>query len=310
MKTKIIVAGSINMDLVTRAAIPRPGETVIGGDLQAFPGGKGANQAVAAARMGGQVSMIGRVGEDAFGAQMRAALEKDAVDTTFVLPTAGTPTGVALIVVDERGQNSIVVTPGANGRLAPSDIDTAADAIAAVDVLLLQLEISLETVQRAAELAAQHGLKVILNPAPAAPLPQDLLSKVDILIPNEIEAAALSGMPTGNTAELEAAAGQLLEQGVGAVILTLGERGALLVDGQSKTLRPAFGVKEVVDTTAAGDAFAGALAVAVGEGLPLPEAISWATAAGALAVTKSGAQPSLPTRAEVLDLLAGFAWSR
>jgi ribokinase len=303
MKTKIIVAGSINMDLVTRAPIPRPGETVIGGDLHAFPGGKGANQAVAAARMGGQVTMIGRVGEDAFGKQMRAALEEDGVDTAFVLPTAGTPTGVALIVVDEQGQNSIVVTPGANGRLTPADIDAAAEAIAAADVLLLQLEIPLETVQRATGLAAQHGLKVILNPAPAAPLPQDLLSKVDILIPNEIEAAALSGLPSGSTAELQAAAANLLEQGAGAVILTLGDRGALLVDGQSKTLLPAFAVKNVVDTTAAGDAFAGALAVAVSEGLTLPEAISWAAGAGALAVTKAGAQPSLPTRTEVQRLL-------
>ena len=303
MKTKIIVAGSINMDLVTRAPIPRPGETVIGGDLHAFPGGKGANQAVAAARMGGQVTMIGRVGEDAFGKQMRAALEEDGVDTAFVLPTAGTPTGVALIVVDEQGQNSIVVTPGANGRLTPADIDAAAEAIAAADVLLLQLEVPLETVQRATGLAAQHGLKVILNPAPAAPLPQDLLSKVDILIPNEIEAAALSGLPSGSTAELQAAAANLLEQGAGAVILTLGDRGALLVDGKSKTLLPAFAVKNVVDTTAAGDAFAGALAVAVSEGLTLPEAISWAAGAGALAVTKAGAQPSLPTRTEVQRLL-------
>lgn len=296
---RITVVGSINMDLVTAAAkIPAPGETVIGGDLQTFPGGKGANQAVAAARQGAQVAMVGRVGDDAFGAQLRQVLADDGVDVGCVWETAVTPTGVALIVVDAQGQNSIVVASGANMRLTPADVEAAAPAIQSARVLLLQLETPLETAQRAAELAHAAGVTVILNPAPARPLPPELLALVDILIPNESETATLTGLPVDNEANLLAAAAQLRAQGVGTVILTLGSRGALLATDSETRHFPAFPVAQVVDTTAAGDAFVGGLATAVARDLPIETAITWGNAAGALAVTRAGAQPSLPTREE------------
>jgi ribokinase len=292
------------MDLVVGAPkIPAPGETVIGGDLQTFPGGKGANQAVAAARLGAQVAMVGRVGDDAFGAQLRQTLESAGVDLAYVQTTAVTPSGVALIVVDAAGQNSIVVASGANMRLTPADVEAAAPAIKAADALALQLESPLETVQRAAELARAHGVTVILNPAPARPLPPELLALVDVLIPNESETAALTGLPATTEAELATAADRLRAQGVGAVILTLGARGALLAAEGVTRRFPAFPVDQVVDTTAAGDAFVGGLVTAVAEKRPLDAAIAWGNAAGALAVAHAGAQPSLPTRAAVEALL-------
>lgn len=304
MRARIVVVGSLNMDLVVGAPkIPAPGETVIGGDLQTFPGGKGANQAVAAARLGAQVAMVGRVGDDAFGAQLKQTLENDGVDLAYVQNTAVTPSGVALIVVDAAGQNSIVVASGANMRLTPADVEAAAPAIRAADVLVLQLESPLETVQRAAELARAHGVTVILNPAPARPLPPELLALVDVIIPNESETAALTGLPVTSADELTAAADRLRAQGVGMVILTLGARGALLATAGGVRRFPAFPVDQVVDTTAAGDAFVGGLATAVAEKQPLDAAIAWGNAAGALAVTRAGAQPSLPTRAAVEALL-------
>ena len=304
MRARSVVVGSVNMDLVVGAPkIPAPGETVIGGDLQTFPGGKGANQAVAAARLGAQVAMVGRVGDDAFGAQLKQTLENDGVDLAYVQNTAVTPSGVALIVVDAAGQNSIVVASGANMRLTPADVEAAAPAIRAADVLVLQLESPLETVQRAAELARAHGVTVILNPAPARPLLPELLALVDVIIPNESETAALTGLPVTSADELTAAADRLRAQGVGMVILTLGARGALLATAGGVRRFPAFPVDQVVDTTAAGDAFVGGLATAVAEKQPLDAAIAWGNAAGALAVTRAGAQPSLPTRAAVEALL-------
>lgn len=306
MDARIAVVGSLNMDLVTQAAkTPAPGETVIGGDLQKFPGGKGANQAVAAARLGAQVAMVGRVGDDAFGTELRRILAADGVDVTCVWETAVTPSGVALIVVDAQGQNSIVVAPGANMRLTPADVAAATPVIQTAKALLLQLETPLETVQRAAELARAAGVTVILNPAPARPLPAELLALVDILIPNESETAALTGMPTGSEAELAAAAAHLRALGVGTVILTLGARGALLATEQETRHFPAFPVAQVVDTTAAGDAFMGGLATAVASGLPIETAITWGNAAGALAVTRAGAQPSLPTMEECEKMVNG-----
>ncbi|UCG25608.1 MAG: ribokinase [Chloroflexota bacterium] len=305
MSTNIAVVGGINIDLVTRAAhIPRPGETVIGGDLSTVPGGKGANQAVAAARLGAHVSMIGRVGDDVFAAQLRQNLAAANVDLTHVLESVNSATGVALIVVDEAGENSIVVALGANAKVTPDDVEAASGAVAAADALLLQLEIPLDPVLRAAELAHDHGVKVILNPAPARALPAEFLSLVDILVPNETETAQLSGMPTGSPAELEVAAARLHDLGVGEVILTLGRRGALLARQGTSRHYPAFEVERVVDTTAAGDAFMGGLATAIAEGKDLSEALPWANAAGGLAVTRAGAQPSLPTRQEVEALLA------
>lgn len=303
MPAKITVVGSLNMDLVVRSPrIPMPGETLLGRGFVTLPGGKGANQAVAAARLGGAVTMIGRLGEDGFAASLRESLGADGVDHSRVLPTPEEPTGVALITVDDAGRNTIIVASGANWQVTPADVDAAYFAIAEADVLLLQLEVPLESVIRAAQIAFANGVWVILNPAPARPLPQELLELVDILIPNEPETALLSGLPVENDDQAHAAAAHLLESGVSFVILTLGSRGALLTSREVSQLVPAFPVTPV-DTTAAGDAFLGGLAVALGEGKPLDEAMRWGNAAGGLATTRFGAQPSLPTRAEVEELL-------
>ena len=303
MNVQIAVVGSLNMDLVTRAkTIPIPGETVIGGDLEMIPGGKGANQAVAAARLGASVSMIGHVGTDVFAERLKGNLVNDGVDVGFVTAVSGS-SGVALIVVDENGQNSIVVAPGANAALTPADVDAAAQAIQSANVLLLQLETPLDAVQRAAQIAHDAGVTVILNPAPAQPLPTDLLTLVNILIPNESETATLTGMPTNNQAEIKAAAAHLRTLGVETIILTLGSQGSMLMRKDETILVPAFQVTHVVDTTAAGDAFVGGFATAVAEGKTLHEAILTGNVTGALAVTKLGAQPSLPTRTEVEHLL-------
>ncbi len=303
MKARITVVGSLNMDLITRASkIPIPGETVIGGDLETAPGGKGANQAVAAARMGAQVSMVGHVGSDLFATQLQANLSADGIDLRFVTAVPGA-SGVALIVVDADGQNIIVVAPGANAALSPADVEAAAEVIESARVLLLQLESPLATVQRAAQIAHDAGVTVILNPAPAQPLPPELLALVDILIPNESETETLTGLPVGSREEIEAAAAYLRQTGVGTVILTLGERGALLTQADETIHLPALTVDRVVDSTAAGDAFVGGFATAIAEGASMLEAITMGNATGALAVTKAGAQPSLPTREAVLQKL-------
>jgi ribokinase len=292
------------MDLVIRAPrIPQPGETIIGRDFRSVPGGKGANQAVAAARLGARVSMVGRVGRDAFGDALLENLASDGIDHTYVTQDPEAASGVALIVVDDVGQNSIVVASGANGRLSPADVEAAEAAITGADVVLTQMESPLQTVTRAAEIANAHRVPVVLNPAPARPLPGSLLRLVDVLIPNESETALLTGMPVGDEPQAEAAAAALRETGVGNVILTLGERGALLGRPTGAIHVPAFEVQPV-DTTAAGDAFVGAFAVALAEERSLVEAVRWGNAAGALATTKMGAQPSLPTRGAVEQLLS------
>jgi len=304
MTARVTVVGSLNMDLVTRTPrIPQPGETIIGDDFHTVPGGKGANQAVAAARLGAQVSMVGRVGRDAFAGPMLDNLAAAGVDHTFVTQDPEAATGVALIVVEGTGQNSIVVASGANKCLSPADVEAAEAVIAAADALLLQLESPLETVTRAAEVARSHEVMVILNPAPARPLPAALLSLVDVLVPNESETALLTGLPVCDRAEAETAAMALRRSGVGTVILTLGERGALLAQQGGADIFPAFDVTPV-DTTAAGDAFVAGFAVALAEGRTLAEAVRWGNAAGALATTKLGAQPSLPTRQDLEALLA------
>ena len=303
MTAHITVVGSLNMDLVVRAPrIPQPGETIIGGDFRTVPGGKGANQAVAAARLGGQVSMVGRVGGDAFGGALLDNLCAAGVDRAFVTRDSEAATGIALITVDDGGQNSIVVASGANMRLVPADVDAAEAAIVASDALLLQLESPTETVTRAAELARSHGVRVVLNPAPAGPIPPALLALVDVLIPNESETAYLAGMVVGDQVQAEAAAHSLRDMGVTTVVLTLGERGAMLAWEGGTQLFPAFGVTPV-DTTAAGDAFVAGFAVALAEGRSLAEAVRWGNAAGALAATKMGAQPSLPTRTALEKML-------
>ncbi|GAB4441332.1 MAG: ribokinase [Chloroflexi bacterium OHK40] len=302
MGGQVVVVGSLNMDLVVQVARhPRPGETVLGDDLRTFPGGKGANQAVAAARLGAPVVMVGRVGRDGYGQQLRAALAADRVDLRFVQDDPVAPSGVALISVDAAGQNAIIVAPGANARVGPEDIRAAEEVIAGAALLVAQLECPLPAVAEAVALAGHHGVPVVLNPAPARQLDAALLRGVRYLVPNQHELAGLTGA-TPDTAP-EPLAQALCAAGVGHVIVTLGEAGALLVDGAS-TERFAARRVAVVDTTAAGDAFVGALSAALASGLPLREAVRQGIAAGSLAVTRAGAQPSLPTRAELDAALA------
>lgn len=300
---RVVVVGSLNMDLIVSSPrIPVVGETILGNVFRTAPGGKGANQAVAAARLGAQVGMVGCLGVDSFAADLQDSLEESGVDLTHVRRDLQTSSGVALITVDEAGQNSIVVVPGANYALNAQDVQNAEALFKGAQVLLLQLEIPLDAVQRAAELARAHGVKVVLNPAPARPLPAELLEKVDLLVPNETESELLTEMPVKSQADASAAARKLQEMGAAAVILTLGEKGALLADKDGERLFPAFPVK-AVDTTAAGDAFLGGLAAALSEGKMLDEAVRWGNAAGALAATRMGAQPSLPQRADLEKLL-------
>lgn len=294
----IVVVGSINMDLVVRAPhLPQPGETILGRDFKTFPGGKGANQAVAASRLGGHVKMIGRVGNDAFGAELLRTLQNDRVDTTFVHCDAAAPSGVALITVEDAGQNTIVVASGANGQVTPAEVDAAEAAFDGAAVLLLQLEIPLATVLRAIEVAKKHRVRVLLNPAPSQPLDAPLLSLVDYLVPNQIELAWLT-----NAAAVPDGVAQLQALGVKHVVVTLGGDGVAVFEGE-ETYRLAAHPVNVVDTTAAGDAFVGGFAVAVVEGKSTREAAEWGNAAGALAVTRAGAQPSLPTRAELAEFM-------
>jgi len=308
--SKIVVVGSSNVDMVVKAArIPRPGETVLGGDFLSNAGGKGANQAVGAARAGGAVTFIARVGDDVFGEQTIAGLGKDNIDISQIQKDPDAPSGVALIFVDDKGANSIAVAPGANARLTPDDIAAAASSIVAADVLILQLETPMETVQAAAKLAHDNGVKVILNPAPACPLSDELLACVTILTPNESEAGTLTNIATGNDEGDEAAAAALFSKGIETVLLTLGARGVYAHTADWKGLLAGFEVK-AVDSTAAGDVFNGALAVAVAEGKSLHEAISFANAAGALAVTRLGAQPSAPTREEIDSFMDRHARSQ
>ncbi|MEU2430162.1 ribokinase [Streptomyces sp. NPDC007861] len=290
--TGIVVLGSTNMDLVAYVAkAPQRGETVTGREFRTVPGGKGANQAVAAARAGGDVSMIGAVGTDEFGVRLRAALDASGVDTDL-LRTAEGPSGTAHIVVDDEGGNAIVVVPGANGtvdHLAPGD----EAVIASADALLLQLELPLAGVIAGAEAARRHGVRTVLTPAPAQPLPPELLAATTLLVPNEHEAAVLAG-----TTDPAAAAEALLRQ-VPEVVITLGAAGSLYAArGAEPVTVPAARVR-AVDTTAAGDTFVGALAVAIVEGRPMPAALAWASAAAALSVQRPGASSSMPYRPEI-----------
>jgi len=303
MKPSVVVIGSSNTDMIIRLdRIPRPGETILGGEFVTAAGGKGANQAVGAARAGGAVTFIARVGQDVFGDRAVAGFRRDGISTEFVFRDLVAPSGVALIFVAKDGENSIAVAGGANARLSPADVKQAKAAIARARVVVLQLETPLETVRAAAELAARAGVCVILNPAPARPLPLRLLTLVSILTPNETEAELLTGIRVDSDAAAAKAADQLLGKGIQTVVLTLGARGAFVATKEGKRLVPGFEVKPV-DTTAAGDIFNGALAVALAEGRPLAEAVRFANAAGALSVTMLGAQPSAPTRSAIDRLL-------
>jgi len=300
----VIVVGSLNMDLVVRMPrIPQPGETLLGGVFKTFPGGKGANQAVAAARLGAHVTMIGCVGGDAFGQQMRDTLTAEGIDTTYVLVHPESASGVALIQVDAKGQNSIAVASGANFQLTSADVEKAMLSIGKFDVLVMPLETPLETIYTAAQIASRKGAKVLLNPAPAQVLEKDLLQLVDILLPNEYEVGLMTGASQEN-ADIHQSAEKLISLGVKNLIVTLGNQGALFFDGKTNTdmLIPACPL-QAVDSTAAGDCFVGALAVGLCEGKPIPAAAEFASAAAAISVTRVGAQPSLPSRDEVEKII-------
>lgn len=307
-RPRIVVVGSANTDLVVRCPrIPQPGETVLGGDLLQAPGGKGANQAVAAARLGAAVTFVARLGADAFGAAARAGYARDGIDTAHCHADPSAPSGVALILVDGTGENAIAVASGANARLSTADVDAAAAAIRAADLLLLQLEVPLATVTHAARIARAAGVPVLLDPAPvpAEGLPDELFALVGILKPNEAEAARLTGTAPGDEAAAAAAARALLARGPHLVVVTRGAAGAIVADRGGAVAVPPFPVA-AVDTTAAGDAFTAALAVGLAERLPPAEAARRAAAAGALAATRAGAQPSLPSRTEWEAFLAAF----
>jgi ribokinase len=300
----IVVVGSSNTDMIIRLdRIPRPGETVLGGEFVTAAGGKGGNQAVGAARAGGRVILVARTGRDMLGDRALAGFVKERVDVSLVARDGTVASGVALIFVAKDGENAIAVASGANAHLAPADVMRASSAILGADVLVMQLETPLPTVQAAADIAAKAGVRVILNPAPARALPDRLLRRVSLLTPNETEAELLTGVRVTDRASAARAAAALRARGVGRVIITLGRRGAFVSGEAGEQLVPGFKVK-AVDTTAAGDVFNGALAVALGEGRMLVEAVRFANAAAALSVTKVGAQPSAPRRIEIQRLLA------
>lgn len=306
--SSLVVLGSSNTDMIVRTrTLPRPGETVLGGEFITAAGGKGANQAVAARRAGGSVSFIARIGSDALGDQSLASWRSEGIDVTHVSRDAKAASGVALILVDEKGENSIAVAGGANQRLTPAHVRKAAKTIRHAHTLLMQLETPLPTIQAAAEIAAKAGVRVILNPAPAQTLPAELLRQLTLITPNETEAETLTGIRVRSEKDCHRAANALQKAGVRHVIITLGARGAFLaMDDGTRLLIPSFPVQPV-DTTAAGDTFNGALAVALGENLALPEAIRFANAAAALSITRLGAQPSAPKRREILKLLRTHA---
>jgi ribokinase len=303
-RPKIVVVGSSNTDMVIKAErIPAPGETVLGGDFCMVPGGKGANQAVAAARLGAEVSFVARVGADLFGESAIRNFEMEGICTEFVRQDAATASGVALIFVDQGGENAIAVAPGANSRLTPEDVTHAEPRIAEADVLLLQLEVPVVTVRAAIDLARKHGRRVVLNPAPAQAVPDDLLGQVDILTPNETEAEMLLGGRDAGLGGVAPTAQALRDRGVGTVIVTMGREGVFVVGPEGEYHIPGRRVT-AVDTTGAGDAFSGALAYAWGGGQDLRAAIQFAIAVSALSVTRRGAQTSLPNRDEVERFLA------
>ena len=304
-KRKIAVVGSSNTDMIIKTAkIPRPGETILGGEFHMAAGGKGANQAVAAARAGGDVAFIARIGNDIFGKKAVEGFIRDGIDVKYVYKDRRAASGIAVIIVGADGENSIAVASGANANLTPEDVRLAERAISSAKILLMQLETPLETVREAAEIAAAYRVPVILNPAPAKALDDHLLRRISILTPNETEMEMLTGIKIRKESDMARASQKLLNKGVRAVFITLGSKGVFVASETEKIRRiiPAFKVK-AVDTTAAGDVFNGALAVALAEGRPLLEAARFANAAAALSVTKMGAQPSAPHRKEIENFL-------
>ena len=297
----IVVIGSSNTDMVIRVDhLPKPGETILGHDFMTNQGGKGANQAVAVSRLGGRVAFVARVGDDGFGRQAVQLLKEEGIDTTQVSPTEGVSTGVALIPVDDRGENSIIVASGANGLLSEDDILAAKELITQAGIVLMQLETPIPTLVAAAKMAHEAGALVVLNPAPfpKEPLPEELLQHLDLVTPNETEAAMMSGVSVDGEKGMAEAIEAICALGVRNVIVTAGSRGAFMLENGQLVRIPACKAK-AVDTTAAGDTFNGALCVALSEGKPMAEAIRFANQAAAISVTRMGAWRSIPRREEL-----------
>ena len=300
MGKKILVIGSLNMDMVIPVKeLPQKGETILGGSPAHIPGGKGANQACAAGKLGGAVTMLGKVGQDGMGRALKENLAAAGVEVTHVEETPDAPTGMAVIYVGETGSNSIVVIPGANGLCDAAFIEANEELIAAHDIIVLQLEIPYDGVFRAIQLAKKHGRLVVLNPAPAPDsLPPEVIASLDYFTPNETEMARIAGLPVGGVEEAIAAGKKLVEAGGGTVLATLGEAGALLVTKETAQVLPTLRV-QAVDTTAAGDTFNGAFVTALAEGMSQEEAIAFGNKAASISVTRKGAQTSIPSREEV-----------
>lgn len=298
---KIVVIGSCNTDMVIKVDhLPKPGETILGYDFMTNQGGKGANQAVAVARLGGNISFVACLGNDSFGKQSLQLLKEESIDTTFVRLTDNAPTGVALIPVDEKGENSIIVSSGANALLSKSDVEKAQSLIESAEVLLMQLETPVDTLIEAARIAHAAGVKVVLNPAPYPknPLPKEFLELVDIVTPNETETSMMAGVEVTDEVSMLKAIYEIQEMGIQQVIMTAGSRGAFTVVDGKLTNIPAFKT-QTIDTTAAGDTFCGALCVAISEGRPIEEAIRFANKAASISVTRMGAWRSIPKREEL-----------
>jgi ribokinase len=297
---KIVVVGSCNTDMVVKSnRLPVPGETVLGGAFMMNPGGKGANQAVAIARLGGNVTFISKTGNDLFGRQSLEMYGDENINTDYIFSDQNLPSGVALIMVDRNGENCIVVASGANGSLSPKDIDKAKHVIESADILLMQLEVPIDTVEYAARLAFEKGIKVVLNPAPAAFLSNEILHCLYTIIPNKTEAEILSGIKVSDMESAKQAADIIAAKGVDKVVITLGSQGSLIKDEDKYTFVPADEV-EAVDTTAAGDTFCGAFCVGISEGLSIEDAVKMATKAAGITVTREGAQVSIPYRKELI----------
>ena len=298
-KKKILVIGSSNTDMTVKGqALPKPGETILGGEFVMGPGGKGANQAVAAKRLGGDVSFICKVGRDIFGDNALKGYENEGIDISHAM-RSDKASGTALILVDDKGENCIAVAPGANADITVQDIESAADVIKSADYLILQLEIPVDAVLRAAQIASEAGVYVILNPAPACKLPDRIFGCISLMTPNQTETSILSGLPVDDEQTLLKAVDALKQIGAKEFVVTLGSKGSLVISGGEPVFVPAHKVN-AVDATAAGDTFCGALCVALSEGKSLVEAAQFATSASALTVQKMGAQNSIPFRKEII----------
>ena len=301
-KPSIVVIGSSNTDMVIKTAqLPRPGETTLGGDFFMNAGGKGANQAVAAARLGGNVTFFAKVGNDVFGSQAITLFRTEGIDTSNIVTDEKYPSGIALITVDNKGENCIVVAPGANKALSVADLERKKDIIEKASLVLVQLEIPIETVEYIATLSLATGANLVLNPAPAWGLSDELLSTIDIITPNQKEAETLTGIPVTDNESAKAAALALKEKGIKTVIITLGSSGALLLH-EGEFGHVAAPVVKAIDTTAAGDVFNGALVVALSEGMQMQTAVEFACKAATISVTRLGAQASAPYRKEFENL--------